>query len=187
MGSLVVSRSAIPQHTRRPCPVLLLDASGSMGEGQPERRIDLLWKAVKAIRTPQSMWRTAVFNHHCRWASLEQVPLPQGTTDLTSALGMIKGACPTVVTLVTDGEPDDDETALAAAVALECPINILYVGDPDATDAINFCRLVCERTKGTFATEVLTLQNVQTLANTMKKMLVTDTTARTVVAMGGHA
>jgi hypothetical protein len=185
MGSLAVTRSAIPKQSRRPCSVLLLDTSGSMGEGSPKRRIDLLWAAVQAIRTPQSTWRTAVFNHQCRWASLEQVPFPQGTTDLTSALGMIKGAYPTVVTLVTDGEPDDDESALSAAVALECPVNILYVGDPEATHAIDFCRLVCERTKGTFATEVLTLQNVQMITNTMQKMLVSDTTTRTAVAMGG--
>ena len=185
MGSLVVSRAVIPKQSRRPCSVLLLDTSGSMGEGSPQRRIDLLWTAVQAIRTPTSTWRTATFNSQCRWTSLEQVPFPQGTTDLTSALNLVRLSYPTIVTLVTDGEPDDDITALAAAVALECPVNILYVGDPENADAIAFCRDVCERTKGTFATEVLTLQNVQTVSDTMRKMLVADTGQPSAIRLGG--
>ena len=47
--------------------VLLLDTSGSMAEGQP-RRIDLLWRAVQALRTPQAHWRIAPFNTRCQWS-----------------------------------------------------------------------------------------------------------------------
>jgi hypothetical protein len=183
MGSLVVSRSVIPKQTRKPCTVLLLDTSGSMSEGDPDRRIDLLWKGVQAIKTPTSTWRTAIFNDRCRWTSLETVPTPSGQTYLAQAFHEVGRVSPTLITLVTDGEPNDHDAALTAAVALQCPINILYVGDPNGTEAIIFCRQVCEQTKGTFATEVLTLQSVQTVATTMRKMLVADTARPSAIAL----
>jgi uncharacterized protein with von Willebrand factor type A (vWA) domain len=57
---LIIQTPHTPRRTWRPMTILLLDISGSMESGSP-RRIDLLWKAVQALKTPQSRWRVAIF------------------------------------------------------------------------------------------------------------------------------
>jgi hypothetical protein len=148
----------------RTTTVLLLDTSGSMAVGQP-RRIELHWRAVQALRTPQSRWRIATFNTHSQWVSTPSVPEPSGTTNLSADTN------PARVTLVTDGEPDHMDDAYAAALALGCPIHILFVGDETSAEAVAFCQRVCTATKGTFATDVLTMQSLAQTTATMRKML----------------
>lgn len=184
MRALVISSAKIPAERRKPSLVLLLDASGSMEEGDP-RRIDLLWTAVQALRTEHIPWRTAVFNDRCRWVAPEQKPTPAGMTDLTLAFQTVRTVHPTGVTLVTDGQPNDPSSARQAGIALHCPIHILYVGDPTNDDALDFCRQLCTQTKGTFATEVLTLHTVKTATQTLQKMLVADTTKPSAIVLGG--
>jgi uncharacterized protein YegL len=162
--------TALRRAPLRTTTVLLLDTSGSMSAGEP-RRIDLLWQIVQALRTPQARWRVATFNTYCRWSGVATVPEPSGTTDLGGAIRMIAEAAPLRVTLVTDGEPDDQEDAYEAAVTLQCPVNILFVGDPGDAEATAFCQRVCAVTKGTFATEVLNIQALSQTTATMRKML----------------
>jgi hypothetical protein len=166
----------------RTTTVLLLDTSGSMSMGEP-RRIDLLWQMVQALRTPQSRWRVATFNTYCTWVGLVAVPEPDGVTDLARAFTYIKQANPLRVTLVTDGQPDDQDEAYEAALALQCPVNILFVGDEGDEYAVTFCRRVCTATKGEFATEVLSVQALEHTTATMRKMLGAGTPTSTTIAL----
>jgi hypothetical protein len=168
----------------RQMPVLLLDVSASMGEGRP-RRIDVLWDAVRRLKTPHSRWRVAVFSRHCRWADVREVPEPHGNTDLAEAFKEIGQVRPSSVTLITDGQPDDTEAAHAAGLLLNCPINICFVGDEDETRAVEFCRRLCEATKGTFATEVLTLAAIEKTTHTIRKMLGDGTPMTASIPLGG--
>jgi hypothetical protein len=165
-------------------PILLLDVSGSMEIGSP-RRIDLLWDAVRRLKTPQSRWRVAAFSSRCRWVELKDCPEPEGTTDLAQAFAEIGKVAPTSATLITDGQPDDAEAAHAAGLLLKCPINICFVGDADDSQAVEFCRRLCEATKGTFATEALTLAALEKTTQTIRKMLGDGTAKTASIPLGG--
>jgi hypothetical protein len=116
---------------------------------------------------------------------VREVPEPYGNTNLAQAFEEIGQVSPTSVTLVSDGQPDDDEAAHQAGLALRCPINILFVGDPDETYAIDFCRKLCSATKGTFATEALTLAALDQTTSTIRKMLGDGAAARASIPLGG--
>lgn len=181
---LVAQAPQMPRRIGRPMTILLLDVSASMANGSP-RRIDMLWKAVQALRTPQARWRVSVFSHHCCWVDLHEIPHPIGNTNLADAFVEVGKVRPTSLTLVTDGEPDDADAAHVAGLALHCPINILFVGNPDDAYAIAFCRRLCEATKGTFATEALTFAALEKTTHTIRKML-GDGTAKTMsIPLGG--
>jgi hypothetical protein len=173
-----------PRPSWRQMPVLLLDISASMEEGRP-RRIDLLWEAARQLKTPQSRWRVAAFSSRCRWVDLKECPEPQGTTDLAQAFAEIGKVAPTSATLITDGQPDDAAGAHAAGLLLKCPINICFVGDEDETQTVEFCRRLCEATKGTFATEALTLAALEQTTHTIRKMLGDGTPTTASIPLGG--
>ena len=175
----------LPIHLRRPQPVLLLDVSASMSTGEP-KRITLLWTAVQALRSPPMTWKTAIFNDDCRWLTQERQPTPEGMTNLAGAFDYIRQIKPTVVTLVTDGEPNDMDAAQTRGLALGCPVSILFVGDPQLEEAISFCRRLCQSTGGTFATEVLTLTSGAAVVSTLRRMLGTGAPAKAAIVMGEH-
>jgi hypothetical protein len=181
---LVAQAPHMPHRIWRPMTILLLDMSASMEAGSP-RRIDGLWEAVQALRTPQSRWRVALFSRHCRWTDLREIPQPSGNTNLAEAFIEVGKVRPTSITLVTDGQPDDTEAAHAAGLALRCPIHILFVGEPEDAHAIDFCRTLCQATRGTFATEVLTLASLSKVTTTMRKMLGAGTPES--IPLGGAA
>jgi hypothetical protein len=183
MNAPMTAPSKPPQRARlRTEVVLLLDASGSMAEGEP-RRIDLLWEMLQALRVLQGRWRVAVFNRDCRWSGVAAVPEPDGDTDLAGAFDVIGKINPLRVTLITDGQPNDEEAALTAGLQLGCPVSILFVGEPDDEQALRFCRKLCDATKGTFATEVLTLTSLAHTAATVKGMLGNGTKPSSVIAL----
>jgi len=184
MPHRLVVQTPQPRPSWRQMPVLLLDVSASMGEGRP-RRIDVLWRAVSRLKTPASRWRVAAFSSRCRWVDLQTCPEPHGSTDLAGAFGEIGKVRPSSVTLITDGQPDDAAAAHAAGLLRKCPINICFVGDDDDTQAVEFCRRLCEATKGTFATEALTLAALEKTRHTIRKMLGEGTPTAASIPLGG--
>jgi len=66
------------------------------------------------------------FSRACKRISREAIPEPQSTTALASALVKIKSRGITRAVLVTDGLPDDEESALREASGLV--LDIFYVG-----------------------------------------------------------
>jgi hypothetical protein len=178
----------IQSHAARPrwrqLSVLLLDVSASMEAGRP-RRIELLWEAVRRLRTPESRWRVTAFSSDCRWINLQTCPEPYGSTDVAGAFGEIGRVNPTAVTLITDGQPDDADAAQAAGLLLKCPIHICFVGDADDLQAVEFCQHLCEATKGTFATEALTLAALEKTTHTIRRMLGDGTSKTASMPLGG--
>jgi hypothetical protein len=70
-----------------------------------------------------------------------RLPEPAGRTPLAQALHLVAKWRPARVVVVSDGQPDDDQTALAAARALRpAVIDALFVGDPGDQAALRFMR-----------------------------------------------
>lgn len=154
--------------------ILLLDISGSMAERieGPTRRIDALWSIVQQMRASAIQFKTAVFSYDCVWSDAIICPQVQSSTNLAGALRFVASAKPQQITIVTDGEPDSAEEALYEASALRCKINVLYVGDPHATHAIEFCRQLAASAGGSYAESALTTEQLQLSAGAdMKRLL----------------
>lgn len=125
--------------------VLLLDVSQSMNERVGgARKIDLLRRAVGAFPALR------------RWSFSEQVypgqiPEPQTGTNLARALCTLTEEAPARVILVSDGEPNDEEEALASATRLGRPVDVIYIGEPE-TSGERFMRRLAEATGGRWVT-----------------------------------
>jgi len=72
-----------------------------------------------------------------------------GTTDMAGALGMLKMAvnCGVKLILISDGEPDDQEKALAAAAKFSSRIDTIFVGE-ETSSGREFLRRLSNATGG---------------------------------------
>jgi Mg-chelatase subunit ChlD len=130
--------------TRR--SLLLVDCSGSMDtrlSATGERRIDALRKVVADIRQDHPVPVAAFGRLRGRVLVevVESIPEPSGTTPLDTAIefGQAQGATHLVV--VTDGEPNSESAAIAAAQRFGGPIDVFFVGDPNTHGAAFAARL----------------------------------------------
>lgn len=145
-----------PKSTEGTC--LLLDVSGSMdarvaveeGDGFEPRRIELLFRAVR--ETPECTGLKAfTFSTNCR--PIEVIPSEeealnyhtQGGTNMADAFITVKAAGFYNAILVTDGEPDSEASALAAAYGMK--LGIIYIGNPPVPE---FLKRLAAATDGTF-------------------------------------
>jgi hypothetical protein len=122
--------------------ILLCDVSGSMewtvGTSERTRR-DKLIEAVTRVVAQQPGIRVFAFNDHCLPVPDPQhMPEAEGGTDLAGALRTLREYRPERLVLVTDGEPDNEGKALAAALQLNSVIHVLFVGDETRPDVIRF-------------------------------------------------
>jgi hypothetical protein len=65
------------------------------------------------------------------------MPEATGSTDLAGALRFLRQYRPETLVVVSDGEPNDQQAALTAAVALNCKISTVFVGD-ERSDGAKF-------------------------------------------------
>lgn len=135
-------------------PVLLLDVSGSMQENVGNRRkIDILRDAVTKVGVGMEVYVFA-----SDFVKTKYIPEPHGSTNLKQAFKSLSGQSMQLL-LVGDGVSDDPEEAIRAGVALRCPVNVLYIGEPgDQGEA--FMRRLAEATCGKW----LTLDTMQDAA-----------------------
>jgi Mg-chelatase subunit ChlD len=126
--------------------VVLVDTSGSMNEGGKIHRVRdasaNLKKEVPGAR---------VFAFACdvrEVESLDDLPHPAGSTDMTSALKQAANLMAGQTFVVSDGLPDDPESALAAAREIPGVINILYCGDDSDKGAIVFMQRLARENGG---------------------------------------
>lgn len=108
---------------------LLLDVSGSMAEHVEPGRSK--WQALTELLPQFSGVARYAFSDACSRVTA-QLPPASGGTDMANAFRAIKSAGIRHIVLITDGKPDDEESALRAANGLR--IDILYVGplpEPD--------------------------------------------------------
>lgn len=109
--------------------IVLLDTSGSMASpanSVGERRIDALRGVVTGLRVRGHAFKQLVFNNDVMWSDV--IPEPSGGTNLTAALEFVEKASPEHLIVVSDGEPDHDESATIVAKRLGCKIDVFFVG-----------------------------------------------------------
>lgn len=140
-GKLQTSGVADEYKQRSSCSsgdnILIVDISGSMGEwcgGQ--RKIDIL---VQAIQPIQHQYQVLAFNSSASWIT-NQMPEPCGGTALHLALQVAATVHPAHTLVVSDGQPDDESQAIAAAKIVSGTISTLYVGNDSDHKAIDFMR-----------------------------------------------
>lgn len=103
---------------------LLLDVSGSMGaEIEPGKTA---WDALNRLSLQFAGVRRIAFSTSAHAISTGSLPRPNGGTDMAAAFEMMKKIGCRHGVLITDGEPNDEFTALNAAKGLR--LDIFYVG-----------------------------------------------------------
>lgn len=128
--------------------VILIDASSSMDTPVMggKRRIDLLSAILENVLTP-GMHLVAFSDTLVPLEPGQRLPEPGGSTAMHLALEHAATLSPKSVIVISDGQPDDDKAALAAARALKCIISTFYCGDESDRRAISFLRslALCSR------------------------------------------
>lgn len=95
------------------------------------------------------------------------LPVPNGTTNLTEALKFVAVADGTVdFIVISDGEPDNEESALEVASKFESKISTVYVG-PEGGAGREFLKKLAQKSGGVH--EVA--QGALRLSNTMKQLI----------------
>lgn len=118
---------------RRGQAVILADVSDSMQDlvGENQRKIDILREAVAVARSKSSA-RLMVFSDQAR--EVESIPEPGANTNLTAGLKAALAHDPGVTLVISDGQPDRPDEALAIARQFRGVIDVLYIGpDSDLT------------------------------------------------------
>lgn len=131
---------------------LLIDCSGSMaGERKLsdalDGALDFACDAInKCYRVGLATFATDVVNRVSPTSDLQMIRagvtdlVPSGRTNMTSAIRMATDRLaetpgPRAIVLVTDGVPDDRETAIkAAGEASRCDIDLIAIGTADADE-----------------------------------------------------
>lgn len=106
--------------------VVLADVSGSMEQPAGEvRRVDRLRDALEGL---SGVRLVAFASAPVELRSAADLPAPAGGTALHLAIDMAAGMRPARTVVVSDGEPDDEEAAIAAADRLPGRIDVIYCG-----------------------------------------------------------
>jgi hypothetical protein len=118
---------------------LLLDTSGSMSihcKGK-DRRIDVLRKAVGALEW--QFYRIFTFDSMCtEIANPSALWETGGGTALDLGLKEVAKLNPSQTIVISDGEPNSELDAIAAAELLSGTISTVYIGDDTDKSAIAF-------------------------------------------------
>ena len=104
----------------------LLDVSGSMSaKVGKERKIDHLRNVMGGYPAAKK------FSFSDNVHDEKNIPEPNGSTDLAKAFRYLRntGLKPKRVVLVSDGEPNEESSALNEAKELAIPIDIIFIGD----------------------------------------------------------
>ena len=121
--------------------VILCDVSGSMSEraNAEQRRIDVLQTAFDRVLSETPDTRVIAFGSVPlildRGAML---PPPAGGTALTEAIETAAAFHPQLLLVLSDGMPNDPDSALAAARRLECRVVTIFCGNPSDHGAALF-------------------------------------------------
>jgi Mg-chelatase subunit ChlD len=135
--------------------LLLVDVSDSMSARirTGGRRIDALRKVVEGLRQTHRVPVAAFPGRGEPVVVVETIPEPRGNTPLADAIefGTREGATHLVV--VTDGEPNSEESAFEAAAQFGHPIDVFFIGDSKGYGqqaGMHFAQELARRTGGVF-------------------------------------
>jgi von Willebrand factor type A domain len=118
---------------------ILLDTSGSMNHKCKENwtRLDILRKAVSSLD-----WEsTQIFTFDSTVDPIKspsEIEFAGGGTNLTLALEKIMPLNPSHTIIISDGEPDNQDTSISAANRLTGRISTIFIGDDSDRSAIEF-------------------------------------------------
>lgn len=122
--------------------VILCDTSGSMEERAGVRRkIEHLRGAVAGVIADLPDGVLVAFDSSPRRVTLAaDIPEPSGGTALHLALDEAAKLRPAKTIVISDGEPDSESAALAAAERLSGIIDVIYCGRDSDARALDFMR-----------------------------------------------
>lgn len=130
--------------------LLLLDASGSMEDSDANGvpKMKTLGKMIKIMPSADKIYfNSDIFNYGKRI----DTPKPDGNTDLALAFKYVKSNYMNKynkIILISDGEPHSESEALQAALTLNQPINIIFIGNKGSSGE-NFMQRLAKATGGT--------------------------------------
>lgn len=116
--------------------IIVADVSASMAEPAGERRKVEILRDALATAPPS---RIVAFSSAPRELTrVEDLPSPSGGTALHLALDAAAAMAPAQTLVISDGEPDSESAALAAADLVPGTIDVLYCGPADNIKARDF-------------------------------------------------
>jgi len=131
--------------------VLLADCSGSMNDligSLGMTKAEHLQIALKDVLALYPKIRLIAFHSYAKEiATAAELPKPTGGTNLARALEMAGRHKPRKTIVISDGLPDNQETALKAAEAITGAIDTIYCG-PDQHPAVEFLNRLSRQTGG---------------------------------------
>lgn len=144
-GKVAIEQERI--NRRRGEIVILADISASMGAPAwgGHRKIDLLRDAVNAV-LQQTSARLIAFSAAAR--EVGTIPEPEENTNLADALDSARALDPGQVLVISDGSPDSEEKAIAAAKKFRGVIDVLYIGPENDKAAIAFMKRLANAAGG---------------------------------------
>ncbi|WP_420961091.1 hypothetical protein [Brucella sp. IR073] len=152
---LPAKTGAVQEHAHRVATgadvVILADTSGSMFEMAGRRRkIDILSEALTVVRGDLPSATTIAFDSlPKRLAPHEPLPAPDGGTALHLAIDEAARLRPRKTIVITDGQPDNERQAISSAGRLTGTIDVIYCGNDNDTQAIDFLRRLAAAAGGT--------------------------------------
>ncbi|HHQ3553801.1 TPA: hypothetical protein ACSPLE_004824, partial [Pseudomonas aeruginosa] len=133
------------------------------------RKIDVLREAVDAAleRHPA---RLIAFSAQPR--EVQHIPEPESSTNLTAALRAALQYNPGVTLVISDGQPDNEKSALEVAAQFRGVIDVLYVGPEIDRAAMGFMRRLAAAAGGDMVSNDISSQTgAQRLLNCIAGLL----------------
>jgi len=157
-------RSRFENEFKRGQRAFLLDYSGSMEYVESKGRTRLQHLISIMDKFPNE--RKFIFSGDCK--EVHSLPTTAiGSTDLAEGFEEVKRCGISHVVLITDGEPDDEESAEQAAKGLK--IDAFFVGSQDNVRAKEFLRRLCDNSGGSF--DSTNISNVQQIESGIRGLL----------------
>lgn len=128
---------------------VLADISASMLESVGSAtKYDLLKKALSDSLIDWKSQHLIAFSSIPEPCTSSTLPLPSGNTALDRAIKYISTEKPAFTLIITDGQPDDEQSALGAADDLTGIIDVLFIGRDNDFNAISFLKKLSARSGG---------------------------------------
>jgi hypothetical protein len=128
--------------------VLLLDVSSSMDDpaGPTKRKIEMLREAVADVLPAMAGCRVIAFSTSARDITGGYIPDPNGGTAMHLGLAMAESLKPRQTLVVSDGQPDSEDSALKVADRMTGVIDVIFCGPDGDTQAISFLQKLARTT-----------------------------------------
>ena len=153
--------------------VVLADVSGSMASPAWSGRTkhSVLRDAIAATAQAGRHELMAFAGGVTPSISAAELPPPGGGTALHLALQAAIGRDPGRILVISDGEPDDEQAALAAATQFGGVVDVLYIGPDANAAAMAFLRRLARAGHGQYQGSDIARAGQPALSQTMQQML----------------